>query len=193
METKLLNYLLTGEPYDPSKTDYNFYQGYKEKVFEDGELKEVRIWKGFNGVSYNTLAVKESITYVRNSSGYVMYRTNYIQWYLEDGNVGVSQNGMKIYDFVSSMEEGVTRRSNRIDFLKADLIGKLVAIQGYSLIDAEAEAKPLLSEQASNIGLYKEGDTASLTNGLTISTIPLLDYFDAVSGLDLRSYCISKL
>jgi hypothetical protein len=193
METKLLNYLLTGEPYGPSKTDYNFYPGYKEKVFIDGELKEIRIWKGFNGVSYNTLAVKETISYIRNASGYVMYRTNNVEWYLEDGSIGVSQSGMKIYNFVSSMEEGVTRRSNRIDFLKADLIGKLTSIQGYSLTAAEAEAKSLLSEQASNIGLYKEGDTGPLLNGLSISTIPLLSYFDAVSGLDLRVYCISKL
>lgn len=190
---KMLNYLLTGEPYDPSKTDYNFYPGYKEKVFLDGELKEIRIWKNFNGSSFSGLAVRETITYHRNAAAYVMYRTNNVEWYLEDGTVGTSQAGMKIYDFISSMEEGVTRRSNRIDFLKADLILKLVAIKGYSLAEAEQEAKPLLSEQAGNISLYKEGDTQPLKDGLNSSGIPLLSYLEPVSGDTLRIYCLSKL
>ena len=194
-----LSYRLTGATKDSVKTplevDYDLYGLYKKRYFVAGELTKIEYYCNYdpNTYTYSDLAVKETRTYVRNPEGYVLYRVLDIEWYLEDGSIGATKQTTKYYDLLQSMEEGIRKRSNIISQVKADLLMELVTINQYSITNAEDEARPLLNEQATNIGLYREGDTQPIKDSLAVSTIPLLDYIKSGDVITLRQWILDTI
>lgn len=189
----LYNYLATDNHLDPTSIDYDILGLFKKRYFTNNELMKTEYYKNFDGVNYTVLAVKEERVYVRNADGYVLYRDMTISWYLDTNTVGIVKNTRKYYSFAESMSEGITKRSNTLDFLKRDLLFLLMQINSYSISDAEAEASYLLVEQSQNMQLYREGAKQPLKDGVIGSQISLLDYLIPNQNISIRAWLLASL
>ena len=131
-----------------------------------GEMYKVEYYRNLNGdpnviESYSDLILTEYRTYIRDiNTALLIYRTQKVEWYLEDETVGETKIQNKYYQLKDSIQEGVKRRDNVTSYAKLYLLGKIGLINGQILI----------SDLTPYISTYLQGNHQPLLDAVNNST-----------------------
>lgn len=143
---------------------------HSEVILDRGVVTQIRYWlnaevdPATRTVSYSKLVVQEDHNYTRDALGFALARHVVIRWTDEDGALIESSAKIrpKVYNAISSLKEGETRRRNVIDGLKPKLLGML---QGYAQLEVTASfvaAQVFFTNHQGDINAYLESGGGSL-------------------------------
>lgn len=196
---KIYDYTPNQEPSNfnkpPFDLNYDILGLYKERKFNKGELYEVNYYGEYDvtGQTYSDLVVKEQRTYYRINE-LIHRREMNIIWYYDSGLSGSTKQTTKYYTIEESLEAGVRRRRQVVSFLKIATLGLITTTSGVTIIEAEAIAKPFLTDNQLVINLYIEGDEEPFKNLLATSTdYSWLDNVIDDDGTKIRDYLYSEV
>lgn len=148
----------------PERLDYDILGLHKKRTIIAGELRLVEYYRNFNGVTYSDLAVRESRTFTRNGIGLVLYRTLFVEWFLDNDTVGTTITSIKYYSPSESIDEGIDRRTNVISDAKIYCLNAI----------GQAYAFDLLLGLKALIEVYRDGYKQPLIDAVNASTKPYL-------------------
>ena len=137
-------------------------------------------------LDYSDLIVRETHKYTRNEFGLAIARTILIEWADEEGGFNPdTRERVKLYDSLTSLKEGETRRRNIIDGLKPRLLGMLQFV-GKTPGQAFGNAQAFFHDYQGEINAYLESGGMALAAKLGVET--RYDWLDDVVGpVDIRS------
>jgi hypothetical protein len=153
------NFKISGHNADPSFVDYDILGLHKKRTLIKGELRIIEYFRNFDGNVYSDLIVKEERTFIRNEILMALYRIQKSTWYFEDGEEGLVKEYIKYYTPETSLQEGITRRTNIIDQCKIYMLHSVGRENGYDFLQS------LKSQR----DLYVEGFRQPLLDGVLTS------------------------
>lgn len=117
----LLKYKINNSYNNPTDKNINLFSLHRKDVIDaKGSLVTKEYYKNYDGTTYSDLVVKDEYVYTFNpTNDLVTLRNEKITWYLEDDSIGTVKNIVKYYGLVTSIKEGVARRTNLLNNAKA--------------------------------------------------------------------------
>lgn len=129
---------------DPRGIDYRKQEFVRVKTFVLGDLTEVRY---YTDAGKTTIAVKETITTTDNADSVPISKSTLIEWYLDDGTVGISKTIGREFSATEMMEALGKRIENRISYAKVlamqTLTGTINSVPEYRDILDQVEVATL--------------------------------------------------
>src|SRR3990170_5286138 len=154
------NFKLTGNCKDPSLVDYNLFGFHKKRTIVDGELTVIDYYRTYDGATYSDLVVKETRAYNRDVNRFPVTRDLSIDFYYEDGTVGLTKSTVKYYNLSEKISECLERRNNVLNDAKQYILVSL----------GEDDGLDLLKSVQTEYELFKEGKIEELSTAINDST-----------------------
>lgn len=150
-------------------------------------------------IAYNNLIKKIDISYQIGSDNSLLSRTEQFCFYRENGDEVCVSTKVKHYDAVTAIAEGVRRRHNVMDRVKASLVGLLIETEVpkgtiANVPEAEDLAKPLALSLSDEITGFIEGNARTELEGAIFALVgyPWLDNtVPSQGGATIRQILIS--
>lgn len=153
----------------PENIDFDKLKFYKNYIVVKGELKYVEYYREYDNINniYSDLVVKIFNTYNRDVIGVILNRESVIEFYLEDGTVGVTKPWTKYYPADQAINEGIQRRKNLISQAKVVLLRELKSLYGEPL--NQQYGFDLLLSVKTQMGYFEDGYTQPLRDAINNS------------------------
>ena len=166
-----------------------------------GEVREITFYESVTvdpttGVQTGVNpVVKEEYVYTRNADKIAQSRVMTITWFLKDGTEHPDTKVRnKVYTNEQAISEGVTRRTNIIDFMQIPLLGQLMATVPCTYADAVDQGGLFFEKYVVEVETYKFSPRQqTLQNAIAADTeFAWLDN-DIGGGFTIRDYIIDQL
>lgn len=155
------NFKISGKNNNPTRINFNTLGYHKQRTIIKGVLISTKYWRNYEDDTYSDLILEERREFERDEIEIIIYRLLYIDYYFEDGTLGLTHDvGYKYYLGEESIKEGTTRRTNVINEAKYYLVQQVG--QSYAF-DFLLGVKVLM-------GYYYDGYTQPLRDAIDIST-----------------------
>lgn len=140
--------------------NYNILGYYKEKIYNKGEIIEIRYWENFVDNVYKNLKVKEIFNYFKNEINLTIGYNKIIEFY-ENDNVFATKNITKYFNNIEIFEHDYNKSLNMINEAKVYILNNFPYI----------EAKNILIDFNNSINLFINGNGDILRNEINNSTL----------------------
>lgn len=165
-------------------------------IFIMGELQETTYYRDFDGTNFGHPVVKEVFSYVRNAQGFALYRTQTVNWYMKNGQLGPDPKIMvKYYNSQEAIQEGKRRRGNVIDQAMMMVAGMLLATETTGTDQEKLDkGRDLMEHYQADIIDYIEAGRDDLMHAVAADTqFPWLNNVIDGNGTTIRDATVANL
>lgn len=141
-------------------TNYNILGYYKEKIYNKGEIIEIRYWEKIIDNVYSNLKVKEIFNYIKNEINLSVGYNKIIEFY-ENDIIFATKNMTKYFNEIEIFKHDYNKSINMVNEAKA------YVLKNFSYF----EAKNILISFNDYINLYINGNGDVLRNEINNSTL----------------------